>query len=323
MNELNNTSSEKIFADKLDPLQTKSVPQNNIPEGNPEMLDKSKDKAPGVSSAEATKKLSKSKFFDKEEHFSPVINVNSVPTPAGSKTEAFAKGASANDKVIGTPVPQSPQESAPPPSNSTSAHEKVQLAMQQGKKNGNRSMKQEEEGKLSEEVISMKPESNAEKKRSKTKMAQPEMNSAPVASPDADVTAEQGAEAIVSDSIATGTTPNTAHFAMEKYEKKNYSGAIEEFEKILAKDPDNYNALFYSSVSYLSTGQTDKAITNLNKILEKKDGEFYDAAQWYLSLAYIKKKDSLNARKVLMEVQKNFKSKYQKQADETLKKMNK
>jgi tetratricopeptide (TPR) repeat protein len=107
--------------------------------------------------------------------------------------------------------------------------------------------------------------------------------------------------------------------AMRKYEEKDFSGALADFERTLAKDPDNYNALFYSAVSYLSTGQTDKAIINLNKVLLKKDGALYDAAQWYLSLAYIKNKDTKNARKNLVELQKNSNSRYQKQADETLK----
>lgn len=133
----------------------------------------------------------------------------------------------------------------------------------------------------------------------------------------------ESVQPVASEIAGLALRSDDAYVAMQKYEQKNYQGAAEEFEKILAKEPNNYNALFYSAVSYLSLGQTDKALTNLNKILEKKDGEFYDAAQWYASLAYIKNNDRPNARKNLMELKNNSDSKYQKQASETLNQMQK
>jgi hypothetical protein len=111
--------------------------------------------------------------------------------------------------------------------------------------------------------------------------------------------------------------------AMSKYDKQDYSGAITDFEKTLKQKPNDEKSLFYSAVSYLSLGQADKAIIYLNKILQNKNGQYYDAAQWYVSLAYIKKNDAQNARRNLIELQNNSNSKYQKQADETLKEMKK
>lgn len=125
---------------------------------------------------------------------------------------------------------------------------------------------------------------------------------------------------VMQDSVVAfmWSADNYRNRAMERYEQKDFRGAIADFERTLSNEPGNYNALFYSAISYLSTGETDKAVANLNKVLENKEGEFYDAAQWYLSLAYIKKNDPQNARKILTELRKNTKSKYHKQAEETL-----
>ena len=111
--------------------------------------------------------------------------------------------------------------------------------------------------------------------------------------------------------------------AMNKYDGKDYPGAARGFEKVLEKTPSDETALFYSAVSYLSLGEADKAIANLDKVLQNKNGKYFDDAQWYLSLAYIKKQDTQNARKNLQQLQNNSKSRYQKQADATLKEMTK
>ena len=111
--------------------------------------------------------------------------------------------------------------------------------------------------------------------------------------------------------------------AMIKYDKQDYTGAVTDFEQTLKQNPVDEKALFYSAVSYLSLGQPDKAVANLNKVLQNKNSGYYDDAQWYLSLAYIKKKDAKNARGNLMELKSNSRSKYQKQAIETLDEMDK
>jgi hypothetical protein len=128
--------------------------------------------------------------------------------------------------------------------------------------------------------------------------------------------------ALTSNDVTSNQT-NPSDDAMAKYDKQDYTGAITEFEQTLKQNPNDEKSLFYSAVSYLSLGQPDKAITNFNKVLQNKNSNYFDDAQWYLSLAYIKKKDSQNAKRNLIEIQNNSKSKYQKQANETLKEMNK
>lgn len=115
----------------------------------------------------------------------------------------------------------------------------------------------------------------------------------------------------------------TIDSAMIKYDKQDYGGAVKEFEQALKQNPNDEKALFYSAVSYMSLGQTDKALVNLNKILANKNSKYYEDAQWYSSLAYIKNNDLKNARMNLIPLQNNEKSKYKKQADETLEQIKK
>ncbi len=236
----------------------------------------------------------------------------------------------AYDKSEQKTTQQAPAKSPPVTTTATGASATTQATL---KKDKAKQAKMEEEAAKNqegEEVLALETKSKSGKSRGKFRSDEKSnqnaetQTSTPQAVSGNTVPANTTTDARAVDSVSAFISAgDDRDMAMQKYEQKNYEGAALDFEKMLAKDPTDYNALFYSAVSYLSTGQTDKAIINLNKVLEKKDGEFYDAAQWYLSLAYIKKNDSANARKNLTELQKNPKSKYQKQADETLKEMNK
>lgn len=108
--------------------------------------------------------------------------------------------------------------------------------------------------------------------------------------------------------------------AMNKYKLKDYQGAIVLFEKVLVNDPNNYYALFYSGVTYLSVNNPDKAIANLNQVLNNVDGEYFEASQWYKALAFIKKGNKKEAKTLLKNLESsngNFKIK----AQETLKEL--
>ena len=66
--------------------------------------------------------------------------------------------------------------------------------------------------------------------------------------------------------------------AIQKYEAGRHSEAVPLFEQVLSTDPSNTQALFYSSVSYLSLNKPEKAIVNLDKVLASKDRSFYEPA---------------------------------------------
>jgi TolA-binding protein len=124
----------------------------------------------------------------------------------------------------------------------------------------------------------------------------------------------------VPDSVSSLVTMEEA---MNKYEEKDYAGAISDFEQLLKQKPADEKALFYSAVSYLGLEQTEKAIVNLIQVMQNQNSEYYDPAQWHLSQAYLKKKDIKNARTNLLQIQNNFKSRYRKEAGEALKEMQK
>lgn len=107
---------------------------------------------------------------------------------------------------------------------------------------------------------------------------------------------------------------------MKKYEEKDYGGAISSYDGVLASDPNNYDALFYSGVSYLSLNKPDKAIVALDKVLKVKDGKYYEAAQWYKALALIKQNDDKGAKKILREIISNGGT-YKNQANDTYNKL--
>ena len=125
---------------------------------------------------------------------------------------------------------------------------------------------------------------------------------------------------------AQGAKSNSGYFAvdnrsgldtaMKKYEEKDYGGAITSYDGVLASDSNNYDALFYSGVSYLSLDKPDKAIVDLDKVLKMKDGKYYEAAQWYKALALIKQNDDKEAKKLLREIISNGGT-YKSQANDT------
>ena len=148
-------------------------------------------------------------------------------------------------------------------------------------------------------------------KQSQTKTTQTEANGKAMDSVSASL-------ATFGSTISNADTTIALDGAMIKYDKQDYSGAVTGFENALKQNQNDEKALYYSAVSYLSLGQTEKALANLNKILANKNSKYYDDAQWYSSLAYIKNNDMKNARANLQQIQQNEKSRYKKQADETL-----
>ena len=72
------------------------------------------------------------------------------------------------------------------------------------------------------------------------------------------------------------------------YELGKSQEAIELFEKLLLKNPDNNQLIFYNGLSYLNSGSTSGAIDNLSKVAGKEDFLLSAPALWYLGLAYLK-----------------------------------
>lgn len=90
--------------------------------------------------------------------------------------------------------------------------------------------------------------------------------------------------------------------AMDLYENKNYAEALKVFNNI----SDNYtnDIALYKAISLLETNETKQAIQLLIGEIEKngEGWEYYQDAQWYLALAYIKSKQTKEAKEILQQI---------------------
>ena len=184
-----------------------------------------------------------------------------------------------------------------------------------GKKSG--SSKVSDPQKLSNGYYDLETTTSAPQQDSRTKYSQPTRSETSGKLDSVAVGGNYESAITVSDGLIA---PDSA---MIKYDKQDYAGAATGFEQILKQNPNDEKALFYSAVSYLSLGQADRSVANFNKILQNKNSKYFDDAQWYLSLAYIKKKDAQNARSNLLELKNNSRSNYRQKAAQTLDELDK
>ncbi len=127
------------------------------------------------------------------------------------------------------------------------------------------------------------------------------------------------ANILTRSSGATDVTPLIA--AIQQYDKGNYSTAISKFEKIIQNDPNNTAAHFFIGVSYIEEHNYEKAIKNLSFVLTKNDEAFIEHAEWYLSLCYVKTKQTAKASALLTKI-KERQTFYKLMAVDVLKKLN-
>lgn len=90
--------------------------------------------------------------------------------------------------------------------------------------------------------------------------------------------------------------------------------ALEEQNEILKKNPSDYRSLYYSGVSYYNLKKFRKCISQLDKVLNVKDGEFYEDALWYKAQALIALNKKTEAAAVLDQIISSGK-KYYKEAE--------
>lgn len=93
--------------------------------------------------------------------------------------------------------------------------------------------------------------------------------------------------------------------AFEKYENGKYKEALIDFEFLLEKEPNNEFLLFYAAISEIELGKINNAIKKLTKISKNIDGVFYQQAQWYLGLSYLKINENKQAREIFKSIIKN------------------
>ncbi|MDH3712001.1 MAG: tetratricopeptide repeat protein [Cyclobacteriaceae bacterium] len=92
---------------------------------------------------------------------------------------------------------------------------------------------------------------------------------------------------------------------MSNYEQENYQKAVEVFDQELSENPQSDFRLFYQALSYLEIGEAEKAIGNLQQLQGTVSSDFYQPAQWYLALAYLKNADTQAAKAQLLKLLQN------------------
>lgn len=102
--------------------------------------------------------------------------------------------------------------------------------------------------------------------------------------------------------VRGNTTQSTKAFMY--YENQNYTMAQDALEDLLVVD-DNPSLRFYYGLSFLNNNQTEKAITEFNKIKDV-DFEFKAELYWYMALAQLKLKNKNEAKNFLENLKTHF-----------------
>jgi len=104
--------------------------------------------------------------------------------------------------------------------------------------------------------------------------------------------------------------------AMLFYDVKDYDSAVILFKAVIAGYSNQAETMFYLGNAYLALHEADSGIVWLEKSLAANT-KFSNAAQWYLSLAYLKSRDVESAKTLLKKIQDNG-GFYSKKADKLL-----
>jgi len=96
------------------------------------------------------------------------------------------------------------------------------------------------------------------------------------------------ARVIAADSTTADARKAQLERARIRYQRKDYPGAIAEFDRLYALDPKSAEALYYSGLSKRAMGDDDAGIESIKKALEIEPAH----AAWWIQLGsgYVKKK---------------------------------
>ncbi|MCK7589651.1 tetratricopeptide repeat protein [Subsaxibacter sp. CAU 1640] len=83
--------------------------------------------------------------------------------------------------------------------------------------------------------------------------------------------------------------------AMVNYKEGNYQKAIEKWEKLELKQPENDTISYFLGVAYLAKKEEASAIKYLEKTTQTSNSVFMNDANYYLGLAYLKAENTEKA----------------------------
>ncbi|HWB65024.1 MAG TPA: tetratricopeptide repeat protein, partial [Chitinophagales bacterium] len=89
--------------------------------------------------------------------------------------------------------------------------------------------------------------------------------------------------------------------AMKNFNSGDYKAAADQFDKILHREPDNAEALYFGGISEYINGKTDKSEKNFDKLL-KAGSSYQDGSKWYKANILLKKGKRDDAKKILEQL---------------------
>lgn len=90
--------------------------------------------------------------------------------------------------------------------------------------------------------------------------------------------------------------------AMHDYNAGDYAKAIPVFNFVVSKKPQNEAARFYRGVAYLATGDAERSEKDFLWFKQKEESLFFETAQWYLVLVYLKQNKMTLVRQQLATI---------------------
>lgn len=105
------------------------------------------------------------------------------------------------------------------------------------------------------------------------------------------------------DAIASDSKGDGMDAAMQSFNSRDYKSASKQFNKILDKDPENTDAIYFGAVSEYINGNTNKALKGFQKLLDDSN-KHNEGAKFYKSQILLKKGKKEEAVKLLEEVSK-------------------
>ncbi len=90
--------------------------------------------------------------------------------------------------------------------------------------------------------------------------------------------------------------------ALEKINKKNYDGAIDDCNIILDQYPNDLNAVFYKALCLYELNNNNNSIDYFDIALSSKINTFHEESKWYKGLILKEEKQFAAAEKVLEEI---------------------
>ncbi len=86
------------------------------------------------------------------------------------------------------------------------------------------------------------------------------------------------------------------------YETGQYENAYSAFKMVVDADTENEEIRFYLGICALETGRNNEAANNFSAVAKNAEATFFEQAQWYLGLTYLKMDDGDTARKVFQTI---------------------